>query len=143
MPFIDPEDVPRAYKCMNVFVAPYTRPATETFALANLEALAMGVPFVHFGTGGIRVRVFACVLQSPLAKFVNSHLTHPPTMPRWGHVWCAQAAEGPRFWTRVCAVPVWEASACLFTLHNVCSAAIPLALLSLPGSRGRNTRTTW
>ena len=54
--FIDPSDVPSAYACMDVFVAPYVRPATETFALANIEAMAMRVPFVHFGTGGIQVR---------------------------------------------------------------------------------------
>ncbi len=53
---VGPRDMPSVYKCADVFVAPYVRNQSETFALANLEAMAMGVPFVHFGTGGIRVR---------------------------------------------------------------------------------------
>jgi hypothetical protein len=55
--FMDPKDVPGLYACMDVFVAPYVRPATETFALANIEAMSMRVPFVHFMTGGIQVRM--------------------------------------------------------------------------------------
>jgi hypothetical protein len=37
LPQVGPEEVPRVYKCMHVFVAPYVRPETETFALANVE----------------------------------------------------------------------------------------------------------
>ena len=53
--FVPPEELPAAYACMDVYVGPYVYPATETFALTNLEAMAMGVPFIHFNTGGIRV----------------------------------------------------------------------------------------
>lgn len=55
--FIDPDSIPLAYLCMDVFVAPYVRAATETFALTNLEAMALGVPMIHFNVGGIRVTV--------------------------------------------------------------------------------------
>ncbi len=54
--FVEPADTPAVYACMDVFVGPYVRPATETFALTNLEAMAMEVPFIHFNVGGIRVR---------------------------------------------------------------------------------------
>jgi glycosyltransferase involved in cell wall biosynthesis len=59
--FVAPEDVPAVYGCMDVFVAPYVRPATETFALTILEAMAMRVPVVHFNVGGIRVRPRPCL----------------------------------------------------------------------------------
>lgn len=60
-------------------MSPYMRAATETFALTNLEAMAMGVPLVTFGVGGIRVcvpaRASVCVglpapVLMPLCKCV-------------------------------------------------------------------------
>jgi glycosyltransferase involved in cell wall biosynthesis len=51
LPSTPPADVPALYACMDVFVAPYLR---DTFAVANIEAMAMEVPFVHFGLGGLQ-----------------------------------------------------------------------------------------
>ena len=58
--FVHPDRVPDAFACMDVFVAPYIRPSTETFALTVVEAMAMGVPVVHFDIGGMRVSALLC-----------------------------------------------------------------------------------
>ncbi len=55
--FVEPANMPSVFACLDVLVSPFTRPATETFGLVNIEANAMRVPFVHFGTGGIQVCV--------------------------------------------------------------------------------------
>jgi glycosyltransferase involved in cell wall biosynthesis len=76
--FVSPSDMPRVFACMDVFVAPFIRPATETFGLVNIEAAAMGVPFVHFGTGGIQVcNPFCSRPWLPSLLVVASHRTMP------------------------------------------------------------------
>lgn len=67
--FVEPADMPRVFACLDVLVSPFVRPATETFGLVNIEANAMRVPFVHFGTGGIRVRELP-----PHVRFVCCHV---------------------------------------------------------------------
>lgn len=64
--FVSPPDMPRVFACMDVFVAPFIRPATETFGLVNIEAAAAGVPFIHFGTGGIQVPPNTACVFSPV-----------------------------------------------------------------------------
>ena len=59
--FVDPEHIPAVYTCFDVFVAPYIRQSTETFAQTLIEAMAMQVPVVHFNIGGIRVSRAAAV----------------------------------------------------------------------------------
>lgn len=63
--FVEPKAVPSVYACMDVLVSPYIRPATETFGLANIEAMAMRVPFIHFGTGGIQVPHLTVLVAFP------------------------------------------------------------------------------
>lgn len=83
--FIPPADLPLVYLCMDVFVAPYVRPATETFALTNLEAMAAGVPVIHFNTGGMRVRndlielTSACGRQSDPQDVIFVNLFDSPS----------------------------------------------------------------
>lgn len=81
--FVEPADMPSVFACLDVLVSPFTRPATETFGLVNIEANAMRVPFVHFGTGGIQVRVtithntsILCDIHKPLDGPCTS--SHPP-----------------------------------------------------------------
>ncbi len=53
--FAPPDAVAAMYTCFDAFIAPYVRAATETFAIVNIEAMAMGLPVVHFNIGGMRV----------------------------------------------------------------------------------------
>ena len=52
--YLGPNDTPQAYMCMDVFVAPYVD-RMETFGMAAVEAMAMGVPVLHFNVGGMQV----------------------------------------------------------------------------------------
>lgn len=46
-----PADIPVALSCMDVIVSPSLM---ESFSLSNIEAMAMGVPLLHFNVGGVR-----------------------------------------------------------------------------------------
>ena len=53
--FVAAHDVPEVLACMDVFVAPFISPSCETQGIAPLEAMAMSIPVVHFGVGGMQV----------------------------------------------------------------------------------------
>jgi hypothetical protein len=55
-----------ACRCVAVFVAPYMNPSTETFGVANVEALSMSLPVLHFGVGGLQVGT-QCPVPSVMA----------------------------------------------------------------------------
>jgi len=46
-------EVARHYAGMDVLVNPSLRAWSETFCIANIEAMALGVPVVSFGVGGV------------------------------------------------------------------------------------------
>ena len=48
------DDLVRSLAAMDVLVNPSLRAWSETFCIVNVEAMAMGVPLVSFGVGGIR-----------------------------------------------------------------------------------------
>eukprot|EP00605_Chrysophyceae_sp_TOSAG23-4_P000668 GSChrysophyteH1.ASY1.ANO1.750.1 assembled CDS len=47
------DDLPRALSGLNVLVNPSIRGWSETFCIANIEAMAVGVPLVTFAVGGV------------------------------------------------------------------------------------------
>ena len=52
--FVPPQELPGLYECVDVLVSPYI--GMETYAITNIEAMAMALPFLHYGIGGIQVR---------------------------------------------------------------------------------------
>lgn len=54
--FVHPTQLMRWYKhrCMDVVVAPYLRPLSESFGLVLTEAMEAGLPVLHFAVGGIQ-----------------------------------------------------------------------------------------
>eukprot|EP01041_Mallomonas_annulata_P002333 gene2333-4537_t len=47
------EELPHLLRSMDVVVNPSLRAVSETFCIANIEAMASGVPLVTFGVGGV------------------------------------------------------------------------------------------
>ncbi len=72
--FVDVVDVPEVLACMDVFVAPYINPTTETQAIAAIEAMAMALPVVHFAVGGMQVRQPALCCSMLLLRWVCRYM---------------------------------------------------------------------
>jgi len=51
--WVTPEDQPKTLRGIDVLVNPSLRVWSETFCIANIEAMATGVPLVSCGIGGI------------------------------------------------------------------------------------------
>ena len=51
--FSEPEDIPAHLACVDVYVCPSVQ---ETYGISVVQAMAMGLPVVHFGVGGLHVR---------------------------------------------------------------------------------------
>lgn len=49
---MDPEDIPRYLSCMDVYVCPSMR---ETYGISVVQAMAIGLPVIHYGVDGIQV----------------------------------------------------------------------------------------
>jgi glycosyltransferase involved in cell wall biosynthesis len=62
--FLPPDAIAAVNLCVDVLVAPYIRPAMETFAQVIVEAMAMRVPVLSFGVGGINVSSGFCAVVS-------------------------------------------------------------------------------
>jgi hypothetical protein len=54
--FVNPMNLTTWYRhsCIDLVVAPYLRPMSESFGLVLIEAMEAAVPVVHFGVGGIQ-----------------------------------------------------------------------------------------
>jgi hypothetical protein len=59
--FAEPEDIPRRLACVDLYVCPSV---VETYGISVVQAMAMGLPVVHFGVGGMQVGPAACTLSS-------------------------------------------------------------------------------
>lgn len=62
------EDLPSILQGVDVVVNPSLRAVSETFCIANIEAMAAGVPVVTFGVGGI-------------GEYIDTSNIHPPENP--------------------------------------------------------------
>ena len=75
--FVDPEDIPRYLSCMDVYVCPSMR---ETYGISVVQAMAMGLPVIHYGVDGIQVGSLA--LRSRCMQPADSTLASTLLQPR-------------------------------------------------------------
>jgi glycosyltransferase involved in cell wall biosynthesis len=77
------EQLPRVLAGIDIVV--HTGQVLETFCIANIEVMSMGIPLVTFAVGGVG----EYVLEPPLPSFAES----PPAPPSESGSYCATAAD--------------------------------------------------
>lgn len=79
---VSPDHMTSVYSCFDVLVSPYVNVLGESFAIANVEAMAMGIPVIHFNIGGMRVcvclRLVALRCSRGLVLFAHAGLLSSP-----------------------------------------------------------------
>ena len=71
--WLSAEDIPRVIRGFTVLVNPSLRAWSETFCIANIEAMSMRVPLVTFAVGGILILLHSNRLQLHSIHLIKMH----------------------------------------------------------------------
>ena len=76
--WLSAEDLPRVLRGFTVLVNPSLRAWSETFCIANIEAMSMRVPLVTFAVGGIPIRILATLTDFNCTALISLMCTLSP-----------------------------------------------------------------
>lgn len=78
--FIPYHSLPQHLQDIDIIINPSLRAWSETFCIANLEAMAMGIPIVTFAVGGKRFSHLNSLCPTPLFAGIGEYVNKPPSV---------------------------------------------------------------